>query len=96
MADLSNLDLEHMIVELGGLDVVNASSAEMCRMLAELYRSRAAISAFAETVDAAVRANARRGQGGQQVPFHGDFCAATPSVLNRLEWWARYLKGEQP
>lgn len=94
MADLTDYDLEHSIVDLGGIDVVNASNAEWCCVLAELYRRRAAVKAFCETVDAAVRANVRRGQGGQQVPFHGDFCAATPGVLNRLEWWARHLKGE--
>lgn len=60
--------------------------------VAEIRHHRAAVQAFSDTVEDAVRANANRGKGGQQVPFHGDFCAATPSVLNRLEWWARRFK----
>jgi len=76
---------------------VDSRNVDMCAIhtaLKELVKLRATVKAFAETVAAAARANARRGQGGQQVPFHGDFCAATPSVLNRLEWWAKHLKGE--
>lgn len=62
---------------------------------AKMLLLRAAVEAFIETVNAAVRAN-RRGRGGQHVPFHGDFCAASPSVMGRLEWWARNLGEHLP
>lgn len=45
---------------------------------------------FVRAVEAAVKANRR--QGGQHVPFHGDFASAPPSVLSRLEWWARAFR----
>lgn len=35
---------------------------------------------------------ARQRTGGQQVPFHGDFAAASPSMLNRLRWWAQAFR----
>lgn len=49
------------------------------------------VRAFAETVRAAAAAFRAHGAGGQHVPFHGDFASLTPSVLNRLEWWAKYM-----
>ena len=34
------------------------------------------------------------GSKGMQVPFHGDFAAATqlPSVVGRMRWWSRELR----
>jgi hypothetical protein len=44
-----------------------------------------------EVVEAA-EAYATRPQGGQQVPFHGDFASVPPSTRGQLRWWARRLK----
>ncbi|MBZ4371447.1 hypothetical protein [Corallococcus sp. AS-1-6] len=44
--------------------------------------------AFAATAEAAV-AHHRRPKTGMQVSFHGDFAGASPSVIGRLEWWAK-------
>jgi hypothetical protein len=30
--------------------------------------------------------------GGQQVPFHGDFCAVPPSGIIKISWWCRALR----
>ncbi len=49
------------------------------------------IEGFCASVESAI-ANARRGKGGQHVPFHGDFASATPSVIRQLEWWMRAMK----
>lgn len=68
---------------------------ELSALSAKMLLLRAAVEAFIETVNAAVRAN-RRGRGGQHVPFHGDFCSAPPSVMGRLEWWARNLGEHLP
>lgn len=92
-------ELEAARVEV---DRVKALNTELGTTIAELRQSVAAlqsqvdavapvVESFAETVKAAARAMDSRGKGGQQVPFHGDFCAAGPSVMNRLEWWARQL-----
>lgn len=47
--------------------------------------------AFAMEVE---RTAAQRAQpaGCMQVPAHGDFVNATPSVLSRLSWWARAFR----
>lgn len=29
---------------------------------------------------------------GQNVPYHGDWVSALPSVRQRLKWWARHLR----
>jgi len=29
---------------------------------------------------------------GMQVPYHGDFMSAPPSVRGRLRWWAREMR----
>lgn len=89
MRDLDEDELKLYVVDDGSCEHLITA-----RMAAEIRRHRSAIKAFVETVEAAARANERRGKGGQQVSFHGDFCAATPSVLDRLEWWARHLRGE--
>lgn len=59
----------------------------------ELERLRAACEAMADVLAAAVN-YARRDRGGQQVPFHGDFAAATqlPSFVQQAAWWSRYLR----
>ena len=48
------------------------------------------VRGFEEEVVAATEA--RRGKGGQHVPFFGDFCSAPPSTLSRLAWWAREFR----
>ena len=59
------------------------------RQQKELNRLRAVVADFADTVSRAERALATRNQGGQHVSFHGDFCAATPSVIIALERWVK-------
>lgn len=49
------------------------------------------LSAFRDEVDRAI-ADRQKPKGGQQVPFHGDFAGASPTVLNRLKWWIRELE----
>lgn len=66
-------------------------SRAVIAMLADLRSMRAVAQSL---MDAAVRAGqeqARRGHGGQHVSFHGDFANATPSVLTRIEWYARQM-----
>lgn len=55
----------------------------------ECERMRRVVADFTDTVSRAVEAHAARGKGGQQVPYHDDFASAVPSVLSRLQWWAR-------
>lgn len=62
-------------------------------LIDEIRETRATIESLAVSVDAARRAMELRGTGGQQVSFHGDFCNASPSVLGRLDWWIRALRG---
>jgi len=50
-----------------------------------------AVTGFVETVDHA-EAHWTRPQGGQQVPFHGDFASVPPSAQNRLRWWSMQMK----
>lgn len=33
-----------------------------------------------------------KNQGGQHVPFHGDFANVAPSVAGRMRWWVREMK----
>lgn len=47
--------------------------------------------AFAMEVERAA-AQRTRPAGCMQVPAHGDFVNATPSVLSRLSWWARAFR----
>lgn len=54
-----------------------------------LARIEHAVGAFRDEVERA--AHSRRLRGGQQVPYHGDFAGATPYILSRLEWWARFF-----
>lgn len=49
------------------------------------------VQAFSDAVDAALKNNERRGKGGQQVSFHGDFASAPPSTLIQLRRWADEL-----
>ncbi len=58
----------------------------------EYDRLALAADGFCHSVDDAV-AHANRPQGGQQVSFHGDFANAGPSVLMRLQWHVRNIRG---
>ena len=60
-------------------------------LLARLEKLRVVCESFASTAEAAV-AHHRAPKGGQQVPFHGDFANVMPSVVARLEWWARAFR----
>ncbi len=57
----------------------------------EYDRLAFAANGFCLAVDAA-GVHQRRGRGGQQVSFHGDFASITPSSLSRLEWHARNMR----
>lgn len=50
-----------------------------------LKLAEALLESIASECECAVAAFRRRGQGGQQVPYHGPFAAATPGVVNDLE-----------
>lgn len=52
---------------------------------------RAFAESFATTAEVAVAAH-RAPKTGMQVPFHGDFAHVQPSVVGRLEWWARQAR----
>lgn len=52
-------------------------------------RLEAFARAFAEAVRESREAHESRQQGGQQVPFHGDFAHLAPSTLRELRWWER-------
>jgi hypothetical protein len=45
-------------------------------------------------IDAIDRADANhnRPRTGMQVPFHGDFASAVPSVMRSLRWWADRMR----
>lgn len=53
---------------------------------------RAVVTGLAEEMEAAIRER-ERPKGGQAAPFHGDFAQAPPSMVGRLRWWARELRG---
>lgn len=72
---------------------------EIQRLQLELDAARATIAklrqvaaAFVRTVSSARRAIEQRGRGGQHVSYHGDFAAASPSVITNLVWWAREIE----
>lgn len=69
---------------------IDAAAKACAEKDAEIERLRGAIAGFVETARAAVAAH-RRPQGGQQVPFHGDFAHLPPSAVRRLEWWAEFF-----
>jgi hypothetical protein len=60
--------------------------------VAELERKERVVESFVDAVERAERANEQRGRGGQHVPFHGDFCNASPSVRVALKRYARDMK----
>jgi hypothetical protein len=78
-------------VQRTSLDAVQARLVEVEKERDALH---AVVEAFAVTVDTAVAAFARRGKGGQQAPFHGDFCPDSmgPSAISRLTWWVREMR----
>lgn len=45
-----------------------------------------------DTFKAAI-ANHRKGKGGQQVPYHGDFASMPPSSIGQMEWWVKRWDG---
>ncbi len=50
-----------------------------------------AVESFIDVAERAI-ANHRRPKGGMQVPYFDDFAQITPSVVGRLEWWARTFR----
>lgn len=92
---------EWRIVDLRNNDVVESQlyaatewraryEARIRELEAQAAATRERIGFFVEAVDAAVAA-ANAPKTGMRVPFHGDFASAVPSVLSRLQWWARDL-----
>lgn len=65
------------------LDSFRGACRRVAALEAELAKLRETIGYLADEVKSA-RAH-RETKGGQQVPFHGDFASAPPSVLNRLD-----------
>lgn len=63
---------------------INAVREENDRLRAVAER----VGYFCEAVDSAA-AHHRRGKGGQQVSFHGDWAHVVPSTIVALERWAR-------
>lgn len=47
---------------------------------------------FVDRVEAAGRARAARGAGGQQVPYHDDFAYVNPSTARELARWAEVFR----
>lgn len=47
-----------------------------------------------ETFEAAISSKEKK--GGQQVPYHGDFASAPPSVINQMRWWVNRWKAILP
>jgi hypothetical protein len=62
------------------------------RTLAELARMRAALSVLESEIEARA-ADLAAPKGGKRVPFCGDFAAAPPSVVSRLRWHVRNIRG---
>lgn len=71
---------------------IAAARSDVPALLAEVRRLRASIAAFSDTAECAVEAFENRDSGGMSVPFRGDFCSATPSVISSLRWWVRELR----
>jgi len=95
--DVFKSECAEISAEFGLPPTIRPSEGEIQRMLAEVRRFgalRAVVEAFITTVDAAIESFARRGKGGQQAPFHGDFCpdSVGPSAISRLKWWVREMK----
>lgn len=65
--------------------------AQLSKMERQRDALRFAAEGFIESVEAA-GSHARRGRGGQQVPFHGDFANIQPSALGQLERFVRRFK----
>jgi len=70
---------------------VPALWAEIDELRADNGRLREALECVTSALEDAVAHADNRGQGGMQVPFHGDFAAATqlPSFVSRARWHAR-------
>jgi hypothetical protein len=64
---------------------------EIGQLAAERDRRTAAIWAVVDAFDGAVRNFETRGQGGQHVPYHGDFASMPPSTASQMRRWIRDL-----
>lgn len=73
---------------------VQSLRSQLAAVEAERDALVAVVSSFADTAEAAVQEFERQRdkRGGQQVPFHGDFAGAGPSVISRLRWWAERMR----
>jgi hypothetical protein len=67
---------------------------ELARLRAENARLAEKVRGMVDAIEAAEAHHqwVRDGGKGQHVPFHGDFASAGPSVMNRLNWWAREFR----
>jgi hypothetical protein len=79
----------------GCLGCLDRSIAEQKQAREQAARERLAhlrerLTYFGEAIEARA-ADLARPKGGMQVPFHGDFASAPPSVVSRLRWWHRDL-----
>lgn len=72
--------------------VAAANPAVVLELLDEVERLREITTLFAETAEAAVYHAEHKNDGGMRVPFHGDFCSATPSTISRLRWWGKRFR----
>lgn len=70
-------------------EVIARMRAERDALRAQLAAARAYVASMAESVERA--RESRSGRGGQHVPYHGDYCAAVPSVLATLDRQTREL-----
>ena len=69
---------------------------EIDLLRAEVKRLRAVVfvaEGLNEQFVSALAHHDRRGKGGQQASFHGDFVSALqlPSVVQRMRWWTRRM-----
>lgn len=76
------------------------SEPDYQELLTRVERLQLAIWFMIDSFEAAVTAHDRRYQGGQQIPYHGEFASITPSVVTVLKRYARSLRntlrGEWP
>ncbi len=78
--------------EVRAIDVALANpSPAAVAMLEEQQRLRAVCESFADVAERAVAAH-RAPRTGMQVPYHDDFANVAPSVVARLEWWAKRFR----
>ena len=56
----------------------------------EKSKLQEAVESFIEVAELAI--SSKRNKGGQQVPYHGDFCSIPPSTIRDLEQWVKIFK----